>query len=177
MLLSRRNGLITLFVVALLLIPLQWWITGGLLFPRNYAYLLPFIALLGAALVYQRAGAKGLILAMLFALLLQVPAVKGPIAPAPVDDILMHFVELPADTGLLLGCCYDEPVRYEMASRGIEAARYFDLTDKTRVMVAPGLYQVDDLLEWNEVKVKDCDPAPAWGQVIVVECEIEEIGR
>jgi hypothetical protein len=163
---AQRDGIVMIFAGALLLVPLQWLLTGGLLFPRNYLYLLPFVALLGAFLLWQRAGMRGVLLVLAFVLILQVPSVKSPTVSSQVDDVIAHLDEVPPNAALLIGCCLDEPVRYYATGSAA-----FDARGKTEWIVAPGITDLAWLLRQNGIALDECQPMPPWGSVAVYDCK------
>ncbi len=161
---------------AVVLAFVQQWLTGGVLFPRNYIYLVPFIVLLVAAgwsalfmrLPYNNITTLVLVAVLLAGILDRVPALGQK---TPIDEIETAINQnIQANDALLTQCCLDAPLQY------IYRETSFTTIDETtqRIIVIPTRYfsfeQIKAELEhdpictpeqWIEVEIHICPATTA----------------
>lgn len=158
-----------LLVVVMILAVIQKLLTGYLLFPRNYLFLLPFIALVAAIgwdyllRLPMPNGRLSFILAALF-LLLGVFQLRTLDAPTPVDLLNAAFDKnaRPGDA-VLVGCCLEYPLLFMRGS--------FDSRTAERIAVVPTPYDSLEVLKARYGLPADLPCAPAkWDSFEVFLC-------
>lgn len=155
---------------AIVLALIQQWFTGGVLFPRNYIYLVPFVVLLvavgWAGLFMQLPYSNIMTLALMAVLLVGIVdrvSVLG--RETTFDEVEMAINQnIQANDALLTQCCLDAPLQY------IYRETSFTTIDETtqRIIVIPTRY-----FSFEQIKAElEHDPTCIREQWLGVEVHI-----
>jgi hypothetical protein len=176
----RRLWQITLFVIgtALVLLLMQFILTGKTFFGRNYIYLLPIIFLFSAvtiAYIFKRYTPVFSLIALLLIGLISFSQLSRP---TDVDRVLAAIHEnLGEGDTILMGCCVEEPVMYHLL-----------LENQPRLVIPNDQMQTLYLLptEFNAIenllalygytdRVENCTPVETWSIPGVVRCDVLDV--
>jgi 4-amino-4-deoxy-L-arabinose transferase-like glycosyltransferase len=153
-----RSWTLLAILTPLLLVPVQYLITGNVFFARNYLYLLPLLALCaarGAIVATKRQ--TGLSLAIALAVL-QIPLISALSTPGRTSALLAKVRA--TDETILIGCCIEEPVWYYLAAA--QHDRFLPGTDEFVVIVEPPNSTLAEVLTLYGVEGADCVREDGW---------------
>lgn len=176
---SKRNIIVLpiaiTVITAIILSFLQYWLTDSVLFPRNYVYLLPFIALVSAAgwvsfikhsLSIQSAP-YALIVGLLVFASIQYQSLDKMSQVDVLDQTLQEYAS--EQDKFVIGCCLDFPIYYQYRNQ----QSFTDENPSERLVIIPTNYDDIDTL-WERYGLSDdlvCSQT-TWAQYEVFICPL-----
>lgn len=164
-----------IFIGAVLLTLVQWIVTYRLFFPRNFLYLLPLIAFIGAVGIYQLSKFR---LNLIVPLLLAAGGMWGIL---PLDQnthiaAQLAAIEEHSSDGdvLFVGAGYYDPIYYHVRVQGDTSRDYFMPSDETdRFVLMPTAMDVETLVSLYELEpyIDQCGEED-WNGYSVITCPI-----
>jgi hypothetical protein len=149
----------------------QWLITSKLFYARNYLFLLPYLCLVAAIGWTQVTGKLSipLGLAMLIGCIIPFTSLGS------MTEVDLLLTDIHANTqqrdGVIVGCCVEEPIAYELHRSGEDDLRYFPNKDRLFI-VTTETDSLEDLLNLYGISTvaSTCKPDPTWTSFVVYQC-------
>lgn len=163
-----------LAISTVLIMSLQYIVSGSLIFPRNLMFLLPIVVFVGGGFLLRVVRYQVLFIAIAF---FSVANIYITIQREPTTtDLLLETVEqytIESDF-LILGCCEEYPLWYELIQRH-QGYLVDSRKDFNRVIVLPFRASFDELIGKYSLEnvVENCE-VEDWNQFQPYVCEVNK---